>query len=380
MIDTNSGGDGQTALLLHLDFGCCATDEEIREFTGLALASEARVMGMIRARRRRPDARYFVGSGKAEEIRLRLAESRTRLLIVNNDLSPSQERNLEHLCKARVLDRSGLILDIFSRRARSYEGKLQVELAQLEYLSTRLVRGWSHLERQKGGIGLRGPGEKQLETDRRLIRARIKRIKRCLDKIKHQRRLGRRLRKRNKVPTVALVGYTNAGKSTLFNRLTSEKRYTADLPFATLDTLMRAVRLDKAGSVILSDTVGFVRGLPHTLIEAFNATLLELREADLLLHVIDVSHREHSDERHQVDDVLTAVGADTLPKLLVFNKVDLVCIEPRLVNDAGNLPTAVFLSAATGAGLNLLKQAVASRIAAISPDLVPGSRAVPKSF
>ena len=353
------------ACLLHVDFGrrSRTDDAPFREFVELAKASGVEIRGLYRVHRERPTPRYFIGSGKAAQIRDDFKQSGVRLLIVNHDLSPSQERNLERLCRARVLGRSGLILDIFSRRARSHEGKLQVELAQLNYLSTRLVRGWSHLERQKGGIGLRGPGEKQLETDRRLISRRVAEIDKRLGRIESRRRLGRRMRRKNRLVTIALVGYTNAGKTTLFNRLTASTAYSADRMFATLDPVMRRLRLDGSpgrgtGEVILSDTVGFISNLPHTLVEAFNATLLEVREAELLLHVVDAAAAEHAEHRREVEDVLRVIGADRIPALLVFNKSDLVRRAPAIARDEEGRPVSVSLSARTGEGVDALRRAL----------------------
>ena len=317
---------------------------------------------IIYATRQRQAPKYLVGSGKAEEIRQTLVNENVHLLIANQNFSPTQERNLESLCKARVLGYSGLILDIFARRAQSYEGKLQVELAQLTYLSTRLVRGWSHLERQKGGIGLRGPGEKQLETDRRLCRNRIKQINKQLSKIKNQRKLRNRCRKKSHIPVISLVGYTNAGKSTVFNLLTHANTYVADMPFATLDTLVRRATFDGLNYMIFSDTVGFVRDLPPTLIEAFNATLQEVQEADLLLHIVDMSVTEHAEQQKQVVQVLQALGAAHIPQLLVLNKCDMTEHKSAMIRDASGVPKTVILSAHTGEGIELLRQAISERI------------------
>lgn len=318
----------------------------------------------ITGNRARPDAKFFIGSGKVEEIRQSAAAHRADIVIFNHGLSPAQERNLEQEINCRVLDRVGLILDIFSQRARTYEGKLQVELAQLQHLSTRLVRGWSHLERQKGGIGLRGPGETQLETDRRLIGKRIKTIRGRLDKVKGRRDQGRRLRRRNNAAVVSLVGYTNAGKSTLFNRLTGADVYCADKLFATLDPTIRKAHLADNLSVLFSDTVGFIRHIPHDLVESFHATLDEIKSADLLLHVVDVND-DHGLRIDEVNQVIEELGATSIPQVLVFNKIDQAGIAPgngraqahfeRSIN--GNYARA-WVSALTGAGIPELKRLI----------------------
>lgn len=353
---------GERAILVHVEFGgACANgqaEDKLREFRELAASAGAVAVGEITGVRKAPGPRYFVGSGKAEAIRRCAAAQRAELIIFDHNLTPGQERNLERLCRCRVVDRAGLILDIFAQRARSFEGKLQVELAQLTHLSTRLVRGWTHLERQKGGIGLRGPGETQLETDRRLIGARIKQIGKRLEKVRKQRSQSRQARQKAAVPTVALVGYTNAGKSTLFNRLTDAGVYTADQLFATLDPTLRRLPLGKGHYAVLADTVGFIRDLPHDLVAAFRATLQETREADLLLHVIDAHDDERKANIEQVDSVLAEIGADSAPQILIFNKIDRLGIEPRLEFDDEGLPARVWLSAETGSGLELLSQAV----------------------
>lgn len=349
---------GERALLVHVDFPSEREPEDLQEFSDLASSAGAVSVGVITANRQSPDPKYFVGSGKADEIRAAVQAQRAELVLFNHTLSPSQERNLEKLLQCRVLDRTGLILDIFAQRARSFEGKLQVELAQLQHLSTRLVRGWSHLERQKGGIGLRGPGETQLETDRRLLGARIKQLHRRLEKVQRQRAQGRRARTRAELATVSLVGYTNAGKSSLFNVLTGAGVYAADQLFATLDPTLRRLDLPEAGPVILADTVGFVRHLPHDLVAAFRATLEETRGADLLLHVVDASDPERSERIGQVNQVLQDVGAAETPQLLVYNKLDRIDEQPRLERDAAGRPQRVWVSALSGAGVELLREAL----------------------
>ncbi|WP_455234596.1 ribosome rescue GTPase HflX [Thiogranum longum] len=349
---------GETAILVHVDFPGASEPEDMLEFVDLAASAGARPVATVTASRKAPDPRYFVGAGKAEEIRDLVAAEGAELVIFNHELSPSQERNLESLLRARVLDRTGLILDIFAQRARSFEGKLQVELAQLEHLSTRLVRGWTHLERQKGGIGLRGPGETQLETDRRLLGRRIKQIHKKLEKVRGQRAQGRRARERADVPTVSLVGYTNAGKSTLFNKLCDAKVYSADQLFATLDPTLRRFELPGYGPVVIADTVGFVRKLPHELIAAFRSTLEETLEADLLLHVIDAHDPERHTRIEQVNEVLRTIGANEIPQILVYNKIDLTAEPPRTLRDLEGRVTRVWCSAASGEGMELLTQAL----------------------
>jgi GTPase len=316
----------------------------------------------VLATRARPDPKYFVGSGKAEEIHAFAEAQQADLILVDQTLTPSQERNLEKLTGRRVLDRNGLILDIFAQRARSFEGKLQVELAQLSHLATRLVRGWTHLERQKGGIGLRGPGETQLETDRRLIAKRIRTLRSRLEKLDRQRDTGRHVRREVPVPTVALVGYTNAGKSTLFNALTGSDSFVADQLFATLDPTVRKVKLEGVGEVVLADTVGFVRALPHELIAAFRSTLQEARDADLLLHVVDASDPLRDERIEQVREVLRGIGAGEIRELLVFNKIDLSGDKPRSIAGADGAATQVWASASTGAGLDVLRDALAHAV------------------
>ena len=332
------------------------------EFRALAASAGAACVGLVTASRARPDPKYFVGSGKAEEIRACAAQSEADVVLVDQTLTPSQERNLEKLIGRRVLDRNGLILDIFAQRARSFEGKLQVELAQLSHLATRLVRGWTHLERQKGGIGLRGPGETQLETDRRLIAKRIRTLKARLEKLARQRNTSRHVRREVPVPTVALVGYTNAGKSTLFNALTGSTSYVADQLFATLDPTVRRLELEDVGEVVLADTVGFVRALPHELVAAFRSTLQEARDADVLLHVVDAGDPLRDERILQVREVLRGIGAGEIPELVVYNKIDLIAGKPRTVRGAGQLASQVWVSAATGAGLAELRDALAHAV------------------
>jgi len=337
----------------HLD-----ADEDLYELELLARSAGAQVCGTLISRRPRPDAANYIGKGKAEELAQLVKDNDISLVLVNHSLSPGQERNLERTVGCRVLDRTGLILDIFAQRARSHEGKLQVELAQLEHLSTRLVRGWTHLERQKGGIGLRGPGETQLETDRRLLRERIKQLNKKIDKVRNQRRIRRKSRSKIPIPTVSMVGYTNAGKSSLFNALTGASVYAADQLFATLDPTMRRITLPGNTPVVLADTVGFIRHLPHDLVEAFKSTLEEVQQADLLVHVVDVNNPEHLEQAQRVNEVLSEIYAEGIPQILVYNKIDLTGDQPHsLVDDKGRI-IKVWLSALTGAGLSLLLDAI----------------------
>ena len=335
------------------------TDAELGELRLLAQSAGAQVCAELTGRRERPDVATYLGKGKAEELRDVATREQIDVAIVNHDLSPAQERNLEKIAGCRVLDRNGLILDIFAQRARSHEGKLQVELAQLEHLSTRLVRGWTHLERQRGGIGLRGPGETQLEVDRRLIRGRVKNLTQRLEKVRAQRHSRRKARHKIPIPTISLVGYTNAGKSTLFNQLTGAGVYAADQLFATLDPTMRRVQLEGNAEVILADTVGFIRNLPHQLVEAFKSTLEEVAEADLLLHVVDGASAESREQVDQVQLVLEEIGAGQIPQITVFNKIDLSGEPARVERDTAGKVTRVWLSAQTGVGLDLLRQALA---------------------
>ncbi len=351
---------GERAVLVHLDVGGAAEPDEREEFELLATAAGAEVVGTLGGSRALPDPRLFIGSGKAEELKDLVAATGAELAIFNHPLSPGQERNLERLLQCRVVDRSGLILDIFAQRARSFEGKLQVELAQLRHMSTRLVRGWTHLERQKGGIGLRGPGETQLETDRRLLARRIALLRQRLERIESQRAQGRRARAKAELPVVSLVGYTNAGKSTLFNRLTDAGVLEADQLFATLDPTLRRLALPDGARALLADTVGFVSQLPHELVAAFRATLEEARNASLLLHVVDSAAPHRTRLIADVEAVLEEIGCAEIPRLEVWNKIDLIAGEtPRLERDAAGAPIRVWLSASRGDGVELLRQAIA---------------------
>ena len=349
---------GERAVLVHLNLASEVEREDPREFEELVLSAGGDPAAFVEGSRQTPHPRTFVGSGKLQEIKDEVELHEAEIVMFNHQLSPSQERNLEEELCCRVLDRTGLILDIFAQRARTHEGKLQVELALLQHVATRLVRGWTHLERQKGGIGLRGPGETQLETDRRLLRVRIKSITAKLEKVRKQRDQGRRARRRAEVPTVSLVGYTNAGKSTLFNRLTDSGVYVADQLFATLDPTLRRIELDEVGPVVLADTVGFIAHLPHKLVEAFKATLEETLNADLLLHVIDAANEDREHNTYQVQEVLSEIGAQDLPQLQVYNKLDLLEIPARIDRNADGAPVRVWVSATTGEGIDLLLQAI----------------------
>ena len=351
---------GEVAVLVHINFNDQSVNYGPEEFVELAISAGADPVAVITGSRQRADSRYFVGTGKLDEIKEIVDREEAQVVLFDHALSPSQERNLESFLQCRVLDRTGLILDIFAQRARTHEGKLQVELAQLQHMSTRLIRGWTHLERQKGGIGMRGPGETQLETDRRLLRERIKSIQRRLDKVNTQRDQSRRSRSRSDMPTVSLVGYTNAVKSTLFNRATGADVYAADQLFATLDPTLRRLDIEQIGTIVLADTVGFIRQLPHRLIKAFQATLKESSEADLLLHVVDAADISRDENISHVESVLEEIGAEDVPVLKVFNKIDaLPTGEARIDRDADGVPYRVWLSARDGVGIDLLQQAIA---------------------
>lgn len=354
---------GEQAVLVHLDFPDESTREDLTEFKMLVSSAGIQALTVVSGKRNTPHPRFFVGSGKAEEIAEAVRLYDANVVLFNHSLTPSQEKNVEALCECRVVDRTTLILDIFAQRARTHEGKLQVELAQLRHLSSRLIRGWTHLERQKGGIGLRGPGETQLETDRRLLRERMVTIRKRLEKVEVQRQQGRRARTRAELPTLSLVGYTNAGKSTLFNLLTQAEVYAADQLFATLDPTLRRIQLEGVGRVIFADTVGFIRHLPHDLVAAFKATLTETREAELLLHVVDIADDRRSENIEQVEYVLKEIEADEVPQLIICNKIDaLADIEPRIDRDAEGVPIRVWLSAQTNIGIDLLFTALAERL------------------
>jgi GTP-binding protein HflX len=362
LFDRHQGGEH--VILVALDFGTPDFAESVAELRLLARGAGLEILGEVQGKRSRPDAALFVGSGKADEIAALVAATEADVVVFNHELSPAQERNLERRLQCRVIDRTSLILDIFASRAKSAEGKLQVELAQLQHLSTRLVRGWTHLERQRGGVGMRGPGEKQLETDRRLLGVRVKALRERLVKLGKQRRTQRRSRDRQQVLSVALVGYTNAGKSTLFNALTRAGAYAADQLFATLDTTTRKMYLPQLGEIVLSDTVGFITRLPHDLVAAFRATLEATAEADLLLHVIDSASPGRERQIEAVEKVLSELGADAVPQLRVYNKLDLTGVAPGVGRDEYGKLQSVYVSAQTGAGLNLLRAALSEILAA----------------
>ena len=356
MLDTERVEGGNRAILVHMDIYDEVHRENLSEFKELVVSSGAEIMAITTTSRQRADPKYFIGSGKAREIAELVKQYDADIVLFNHQLAASQERNLESLIECRVLDRTGLILDIFAQRARSFEGKLQVELAQLKHLSTRLVRGWTHLERQKGGIGLRGPGETQLETDRRLLGLRIKQINKRLEKVRKQREQGRQSRQKAEIATVSLVGYTNAGKSSLFNVLSEDHVYVRDQLFATLDPTLRRVDLARDVSIILADTVGFIRHLPHDLVTAFRSTLQETVEAQLLLHVIDSADENRDANIDEVEKVLAQIGANEIPTIQIMNKVDLTGTRPRIDHADDGSVKRIWLSVASGDGIDLLKQ------------------------
>ncbi len=371
MFERHEGGN--QAILVHVNFPQGfhhqQSREDKQEFIELVKSADIEQLSLMELKRDKPDAKFFVGSGKIEELTALVDAMEAPLVLFNHALTPAQERNIEAAVKCRVVDRTGLILDIFAQRAQSYEGKLQVELAQLKHMATRLIRGWTHLERQKVGIGLRGPGETQLETDRRLLRGRIKWIQSRLDKVDKQRQQSRRSRRRAQLPTVSLVGYTNAGKSTLFNLLTHARVFAADQLFATLDPILRKVHWPESGHVILADTVGFIRHLPHDVVAAFKATLQESRDASLLLHIIDASDERREQNIVQVNNVLQEIGADTVPTLEIYNKIDTITdAKPRIDYDSHGTPIRVWISALEGMGMELLQQAIGIRLGEVALD------------
>ena len=351
--------EGKSACVISINFGDTDFEESVEEIKELVLSADMKIVSTVNIKRSAPDPKYFLGSGKVEEIKFIIQESKADTVIFNHNLSPSQERNLEKYLSARILDRTALILFIFSKRAKSNEGKLQVELAQLDHLSTRLIKGWSHLERQKGGIGVRGgPGEKQLELDRRMLRLRIKQLKEKLDKLKQQRTMQRKKRSRSSVLNISIVGYTNAGKSTLFNQLTRANALAMNQLFATLDTTSRKLFIEEGVECVISDTVGFIKALPTALIEAFKSTLEESREADLLIHVVNMANPNHSEQIKAVDKILEEIKANAIPQILVLNQIDRLDIRANHERDEYGRISTIQLSAKTGEGIELLKEAI----------------------
>jgi len=351
--------EGKSACVISINFGDADFEESVEEIRELVLSADMKIVSTVNIKRSAPDPKYFLGSGKAEEIKFIIQESHADTVIFNHNLSPSQERNLEKFLSTRILDRTALILFIFAKRAKSHEGKLQVELAQLDHLSTRLIKGWSHLERQKGGIGVRGgPGEKQLELDRRMLRLRIKQLKEKLDKLKRQRTMQRKKRSRSNVLNISIVGYTNAGKSTLFNQLTRANALAMNQLFATLDTTSRKLFIEEGVECVISDTVGFIKALPTTLIEAFKSTLEESREADLLLHVVNMANPNHGEQIIAVNKILDEIKASSIPQILVLNQIDRLDIKANHERDEYGRISTIQLSAKTGEGIELLKEAI----------------------
>ena len=351
--------EGKSACVISINFGDADFEESVEEIKELVLSADMKIVSTVNIKRSAPDPKYFLGSGKAEEVKFIIQESKADTVIFNHNLSPSQERNLEKYFTTRILDRTALILFIFAKRAKSHEGKLQVELAQLDHLSTRLIKGWSHLERQKGGIGVRGgPGEKQLELDRRMLRLRIKQLKEKLDKLKRQRSMQRKKRSRSNVLNISIVGYTNAGKSTLFNQLTRANALAMNQLFATLDTTSRKLFIEEGVECVISDTVGFIKSLPTTLIEAFKSTLEESREADLLLHVVNMANPNHGEQIIAVNKILDEIKASSIPQILVLNQIDRLDIKANHESDEYGRISTIQLSAKTGEGIELLKEAI----------------------